>query len=500
MSHTGHILDYCVAARRFTLHYQMVGSSCSASVPSYIFLLTLTISHFYSCYENFPHTHTTSVHEKAYVSMDHVLPMVAASQFSILAGGSLGPEAPLVAICAALGGFLSRHVFGNTNRNLVRKHTLMGMAGALAAFFGCPLGGSLFAMEVNSRFGIEYFEHTLEAVLCGEVCLAVFRWLARLPVAPIWELTPQNLSEAASMDVVYGAGLGLVGALVAAGFAKLHWAVLGQFRKLGWLSNDKAVQRALGGAVVVVTMGVLVPQSMFWGEFEFQTIATMSPASTLEHIWPTTGLLHFEMNSFGTAVIVGIAKLIAISFTVSGGYRGGYIFPMFAAGAALGRAVYFLCPFMEMQVCVLCMAAALNVALTRTAIATTLILAFLSGEQNAVTPILASALVSLFVTGYMPFIPSQIVRIDMEVSMYQSEEPPLVEDAASVVSGRSEAINSIVKSIPVVEINRSKSQTEDEEADDDGDSLFNTPFAWIGRKKPVRTDSEAVASTVTVDV
>jgi H+/Cl- antiporter ClcA len=35
----------------------------------------------------------------------------------------------------------------------------MGMAGALAAFFGCPLGGSLFALEVNSRFGVEYFEH-----------------------------------------------------------------------------------------------------------------------------------------------------------------------------------------------------------------------------------------------------------------------------------------------------------------------------------------------------
>ena len=102
------------------------------------------------------------VHDHAYLAMDHVMPMVAASQFSILAGGSLGPEAPLVAICAALGGFLSRHVFGVRERNLVRKHTLMGMAGALAAFFGCPLGGSLFALEVNSRFGVEYFEHTIE--------------------------------------------------------------------------------------------------------------------------------------------------------------------------------------------------------------------------------------------------------------------------------------------------------------------------------------------------
>ena len=66
------------------------------------------------------------VHEKAYVAMDHVLPMVLASQFSILAGGSLGPEAPLVAICAALGGFISRTVFRQTSRNIIRKHTLMG--------------------------------------------------------------------------------------------------------------------------------------------------------------------------------------------------------------------------------------------------------------------------------------------------------------------------------------------------------------------------------------
>lgn len=71
----------------------------------------------------------------------------------------LGPEAPLVAICAALGGYVSRKVFKRKNRNLIRKHPLMGMVGALAAFFGSPLGGSLFALEVNSRFGVKYFEH-----------------------------------------------------------------------------------------------------------------------------------------------------------------------------------------------------------------------------------------------------------------------------------------------------------------------------------------------------
>jgi hypothetical protein len=98
------------------------------------------------------------VHHDAYIPMNHVVPMIVASLFSIIAGGSLGPEAPLVAICGALGGFVSRRLFRQKYVNVVRKHTLMGMSGALAAFFGAPLGGSLFALEVNSRFGVEYFE------------------------------------------------------------------------------------------------------------------------------------------------------------------------------------------------------------------------------------------------------------------------------------------------------------------------------------------------------
>jgi H+/Cl- antiporter ClcA len=38
------------------------------------------------------------------------------------------------------------------------------MSGALSAFFGVPLGDSIFALEVCSRFGVEYFEHLVEAI------------------------------------------------------------------------------------------------------------------------------------------------------------------------------------------------------------------------------------------------------------------------------------------------------------------------------------------------
>ena len=265
--------------------------------------------------------------------MDHVLPMVVASQFSILAGGSLGPEAPLVAICAALGGWVSRHIYGVTEKNLVRKHTLMGMAGALAAFFGCPLGGSIFALEVNSRFGIEYFEHTVEAILCGEVCLAVFRCLAALPIAPIWNFTLNGRSGEVQLshlmyseptDVIHGMLLGVVGAAVAIGFARFHENVMVLFTRLGLIDKGKnAIQRAMLGAAVVVTIGVFIPYTLFWGEYEIQAIATMAPTSSLPHIWPTSGGIDFEMNSFVASLLVGLGKLVAISFTVAGGYRGG---------------------------------------------------------------------------------------------------------------------------------------------------------------------------------
>jgi H+/Cl- antiporter ClcA len=353
---------------------------------------------------------------------------VCASQFSILGGGSLGPEAPLVAICASLGGFISRSVFGVTNRNLVRKHTLMGMAGALAAFFGCPLGGSLFAMEVNSRFGIEYFEHTVEAIFAGEVCLVFFRGLSNLPIEPIWEISLPILQEAKPIEVIYGLVLGLIGALAAYLFAQMHMRVMKLFHYLDLIDrNERAVYRALLGCSVVVVLAMLVPHTMFWGEYEFQTIATMSPASTLDHIWPTYGLFHFEMTSAFTAFIVGVTKLIAISFTVAGGYRGGYIFPAMAAGAAFGQSIHYAMPFIPVQLCVLCMAGAINTAITRTSIATALILAYLAGEQNAISAILASCLVSLFVTAYMPFIKTQMVRADMDCCLYQNDDAPQVE-------------------------------------------------------------------------
>lgn len=223
------------------------------------------------------------VHELGYVPMGHAPSMVVSSQASILAGGSLGPEAPLVAICASIAGWVSMRLFGVTGRKRLRAHTLSGMACALAAFFGVPLGGSLFALEINHRLGFEYYEHAVVAVASGSTCLVVFRWLAGLAIAPIWNVTPvatsagaaaasgvaaevgaelSHLGDSSAQLVVIGLAFGLLGAGVAWVFAAVHGAIGRTVGRVGLSGRDIPLS-LLGGAAICVC-AVLVPQSAFW--------------------------------------------------------------------------------------------------------------------------------------------------------------------------------------------------------------------------------------------
>lgn len=253
----------------------------------------------------------------------------------------------------------------------------------------------------------------MEAIFAGTVCLCVFRGLAGLSLGAIWKIQETPLPDATYQTVLLGGVLGLFGAAVAAGFAFFHKWVMGYFRNWGLLDNTRAVQRALAGATVLLFIGILVPRTMFWGEAEFQTLATGAPASTLPHVFPTGGLLGLSMDTFGEAMGVGIGKMIAISFTVAGGYRGGFIFPFFAAGAAFGKGLTYVFTDLPPSLATLSIAAGINVAITRTGLATPLILCALAGEPNAISPVLAGSMASLFATAYMPFIRSQVRRVDV---------------------------------------------------------------------------------------
>ena len=97
-----------------------------------------------------------SAHRDGVLGHEEAPAMAAISLASITAGGSLGPEAPLVSIGGGLASLVAMFVDLSEAETLFV--TMCGMGAGLAAFFGEPVGGALFACEVLHRYGLEYYE------------------------------------------------------------------------------------------------------------------------------------------------------------------------------------------------------------------------------------------------------------------------------------------------------------------------------------------------------
>ncbi|CAM9371506.1 unnamed protein product [Ectocarpus sp. 6 AP-2014] len=382
------------------------------------------------------------VHKLGYVPMCQTLPMICCSLFSIAAGGSLGPEAPLVAVSASVSGYISMHYF-NHDMVMVRKCTIIGMSAGLSAFFGVQLGGALFALEVLHTMGMQFFDVAVYAIGSGGVCLAVYRGLQGDEFGVIWSFpnAPQSTAAEVIGGAIVGAIAGGVGIAFRSVFRKIGKGVsilgLGHFED----TESPIILCALGGLCVSV-LGVLVPPSMFWAEFEMGSIA--EPGKPLPHIWPQGGVFYglerYPWESGAMYLLVGLIKLLAIAFTVQSGFRGGFIFPLFFAGASFGRALLsitddVLAPGLvaaSPALLCMCFAAGLNVAVTRTPFASPLILAILSGQPNVMAPALCAALASLFVTRSSKFIGPQRDRADLQfIGDLQPLELPPPRSASS---------------------------------------------------------------------
>ena len=160
------------------------------------------------------------VHKMEAVPIKQLHSMFLCSLCTIVSGGSLGPEAPLLAMCASTTGWISEKVLGHRGR-LLRDCTLIGMASGLAAFFGVGLGGALFAFEVAHRTGLQFFEALPFGVSAGMVTLLVFRGLLGLKFGPIWEFE-ENETETELQHFLACIIMGIVMAVIAIFFIKQH--------------------------------------------------------------------------------------------------------------------------------------------------------------------------------------------------------------------------------------------------------------------------------------
>lgn len=321
--------------------------------------------------------------------------MIATSLVSITAGGSAGPEAPLVQIIGSTGSWLGDRL--DWMKAHTRTLTFCGMSAALGAFFGAPLAGAVFALEIPHRNGLEYYEALVPSIISAFFSFWVFSALADHPhpLYPLEWKVPPITSELLLKSIL----LGVAGALAAILFMQLFRLGRLLFQRL---EKKRALLGAVGGLLLgllaIASPSQLVSSTLFWGEFQTREILLQLNTTPLDASW------------IAPLATIAVLKMLAVSVTLNSGFRGGFIFPLFFIGGTAGAALSIAtADWFPRPLSIVCLMAATNVGVTRTPISTTILLGTLT--SLSVTPlILAASLTAFVLTNKIQLIQSQRPR------------------------------------------------------------------------------------------
>lgn len=251
----------------------------------------------------------------------HAPGIVVTAFVSLIAGGSLGPEAPLADACGGIGTWASDRL--KLDEKETRTMGYGGISAMLAAFITNPFGGALLGLESaqgESNGQQLYFWRLFPSLLASAVATIVFVSLAGSYFDALYnfpEYTPQL------RDLLAAIPLSLIGGLTGI----IFWLMFDRLRKLFQPLNNRVLLRGLIGGLGMGIIGALLPLTLFSGED--QTIELIQQASEL---------------GFGMLILLAFGKLLATTLLLATGWKGGYIFPIMFAGVALGMAGETLFP------------------------------------------------------------------------------------------------------------------------------------------------------------
>jgi H+/Cl- antiporter ClcA len=271
----------------------------------------------------------------------HAPGIVITAFVSLIAGASLGPEAPLADACGGMGTLLSDGL--KLNEQETRTLGYSGVSGMLAAFITSPFGGALLGLE-SAQGGttgrMAYFWVLFPSLLASAVATVVFVLLAGSFNETVYVFpgyTPRLV------DLLYAAPLGLIGGAVGLLFMIALRRLQGLFQPM----KAHVVMRGLLGGLGMGLIGALLPLTLFSGEAETADL-----------------IAHAAEIGVMMLIVLGLAKLLATTLLLATGWKGGYIFPIMFASVALGLAVNLLLPAIPVAVTVAAtMAGALVAAL-----------------------------------------------------------------------------------------------------------------------------------------
>ena len=308
--------------------------------------------------------------------------LIPISLLSVGAGGTLGPEAPLVTMTGTMARRSAKRA--QLEPLDVRTLTITGMAAGFSVLFGAPLGAAIFALEIPHRRGLEYYEALVPAAI-GALCgFAVSTVAGGHGLEPIWRLPVIDSID--GIDLAWAVLAGVLGATIGV----LFTVVVTVLHRLA--DVVPAAPRPMLGGILLGLLAVVSPYALTNGEFQIETMLDHPPAVRV-------------------LIVAGLAKLLGAAIALVTGWRGGFIIPLFFSGFVLGWAVSGWLPIDHQWVFITGTMVAANVAVTKTPFGSALVVTEMTGYTLLPTSIVSS-LTSLILTSPVGLLENQRQRFD----------------------------------------------------------------------------------------
>jgi H+/Cl- antiporter ClcA len=229
-----------------------------------------------------------------------------------VAGGSAGREGTAV----QMGGAIADQFTALFKLNAAERKTILitGVSAGFAAVFGTPFAAAVFALEIMSFRKVK-FENIIPSFIAAfgahYICLA---WMVKHTVYSI-DIIPSITASTISWTMLAGLIFGL---------AALLFIYTGKFFEALFSKIKFEPMRPFIGGIIIALFIVVANSTKYIG---------LGIPSIVDAFNEPSGSFDFAL------------KILLTSLTLSAGFKGGEVTPLFFIGAALGNILIWFIPF-----------------------------------------------------------------------------------------------------------------------------------------------------------